>query len=285
MPLVLATMAPHGFFLIPDMHPDAEGGMQTRAALEEMSRRIAAVQPDIVVVATPHGFRVDGHVMVSNAARGAGAIRWAGKTVEQNVPFDQTFARALGETARAAGVPVAMGSYAGGGDSGVLPLDWGTITPLWFAGYPQNMTGAGDVLAEPPTHQTGPTIVAVCPARDLAAADLIAFGRALVDTAAADGRRVVYIASCDWSHRHRADGPYGYSDVAAPADARIVSAIQRNDLASLATVTQEEVQAAAMDGLAQTLILAGVIERTAFTADLLSYEVPTYYGMIVATWS
>lgn len=284
MGMVFAGMAPHGFPIIPDLSDDAEGGLKTRAAMLELGRRIQATKPDVIVVATPHGFRVDDFVMVSNASRGAGALRWEGRQIEQNVPFDQTFAQTLADTAREAGVPVALGSYAGGGVHGVMPLDWGVVTPLWFAAYPRNMVGHGDVLADAPDDQGGPTVVVVCSARNLGAQELIAFGRALADAADKDGRRIAYIASCDWAHRHSATGPYGFSEVAAPADARIVAAMEQSDLGSLAAITPDEIQAAAMDGWPQTMILAGVIERTGFAPDVLSYEAPTYYGMIVATY-
>jgi aromatic ring-opening dioxygenase LigB subunit len=284
MGIVFAAMAPHGFTVIPDMHPTAEGGMKTREAMLEMGRRCKAVQPEVIVISTPHGFRVDGAVCISDAARGAGAIRWQGKSVEQNIPFDRGFALELGYSAKAAGAPVALGSYGGGGASGVLPLDWGVITPIWFAAYDQNMTGLGDVLSDAPTDQTGPAVVVICPARNLGPQDLIAFGHGLAAAADKDDRRIAYIASCDWSHRHLAEGPYGFSEVAKPADERIVDAVKANDLLSLAAVTPEEISAAAMDGIPQTLILAGLVERTGLSVDFLTYEAPTYYGMIVATY-
>lgn len=284
MGLVFAAMAPHGFTLVPEMSDDAEGGLKTRAAMEELGRRCQAAKPDVIVVATPHGFRADGHICVSNAKRGAGTLRWQGRQIEQNVPFDQGFAALLAKTAAEAGAPVVTGSYAGGGPNGVLPLDWGVITPLWFAAYPRNMAGLGDVLADLPDGEAGPTVVVVCPARDLQPDQLITFGRALADAAARDGRRIAYIASCDWAHRHSASGPYGFSEAAATADAKVVAAVKGGDLASLASVTPAEVAEAAMDGLPQALILAGVVERTGLAHEFLSYEAPTYYGMIVATY-
>ena len=284
MSLVFAAMAPHGFSLIPQMREDAEGGLQTRAALEEMGRRCKASAPDVIVIATPHGFRVNGSICLYDASRGAGTLRWDGRQVEQNVPFDQSFSSLLAETARGRGVPIAVGSYAGGGPHGVLPLDWAVITPLWFAAFPRDMNGRGDVLASAGIVDDGPTVVVVCPARDLSSGDLVAFGEVLADAAEKDGRRIAYIASCDWSHKHSAEGPYGYSDVAAPADAKIVSAMTDGDLSRLMSMTHSAANEAAMDGLAQTLILAGVINRTGLVCDLLSHEAPTYYGMIVATY-
>jgi aromatic ring-opening dioxygenase LigB subunit len=285
MSLVFAAMAPHGFPVIPDLSDDAEGGLATRAAMEEMGRRSRAAKPEVIVVATPHGFRADGFICVSNACRGAGTLHWQGKQVEHNVPFDQPFARLLGETARDAGAPVVFGSYAGGGPAGVLPLDWAVITPLWFLAYPRNMVGKGDVLATKPEADNGPTVVVVCPARDLQAEHLIAFGHALVDAAERDGRRIAYIASCDWAHRHSETGPYGYSEAASRWDANVLQAVKSGDLMSLTSVTPFDIQEAAMDGWPQTMILAGVIERTGLAVDVLSYEAPTYYGMLVATYS
>ena len=41
---------------------------------------------------------------------------------------------------------------------------------------------------------------------------------------------------------------------------------------------------AAIDGLWQTLMLSGVLDVTPMNVELLSYEAPTYYGMLVAVW-
>jgi aromatic ring-opening dioxygenase LigB subunit len=64
-----------------------------------------------------------------------------------------------------------------------------------------------------------------------------------------------------------------------------VAAIQANDLASLDSITDERAADAAIDGLWQTLVLAGVLEGTGFQADLMIYEAPNYYGMIVASFA
>ena len=39
---------------------------------------------------------------------------------------------------------------------------------------------------------------------------------------------------------------------------------------------------AAIDGLWQALMLAGAFEEIPMNVELLSYEAPTYYGMLVA---
>jgi aromatic ring-opening dioxygenase LigB subunit len=201
-----------------------------------------------------------------------------------NVPVDGALTDAIARTAEAKGIPIARAGYAGNRrDQAVIPIDWGVITPLWYAGHGRNMVGRGHVLADPPEND-GPPVVIATPSRSLPRENLIAFGHAIAEAAAADGRRVAFIACCDWGHRHREDGPYGFHEASARIDRVIVDAVASGDLRSLLAVTDQDATDAAIDGLWQVLMLAGILERAPLAGDLLSYEAPTYYGMIVATY-
>src|SRR4051794_25922272 len=100
MPLVAAAVAPHGFPIIPDVSEDADGALQTREAMFEMGRRFKAAQPDVIVIAEPHGFSVTGFISVGSAVRGAGTLHWQDRTVEMNLPLDMDFAQEVVERAR-----------------------------------------------------------------------------------------------------------------------------------------------------------------------------------------
>jgi aromatic ring-opening dioxygenase LigB subunit len=288
MPLVLAAVAPHGFPIIPALSDDAEGALATRAAMEELGRRVAAAAVEVLVVAGPHGIRVDGAVCLAAVARAAGSLRWEGRSVELNVPLDGALTEAIAASARAAGVPVAMAGFAGNRrDQSAVPLDWGTLTPLWFLGHGRNMVGHGDVLADPPDEDFGPPAVIVTPSRTLPRETLVAFGRALADAAQADPRRIGLVASCDWGHTHRADGPYGFHPKAAEMDALVVGAIRAGDPLRLMTMPDEDAAAAAIDGLWQTLVLGGALERVPLPlrSEVLCYQAPSYYGMLTAVFT
>src|SRR5690606_4431579 len=103
---------------------------------------------------------------------------------------------------------------------------------------------------------------------------LVAFGRAVAEAAATDERRIAFVASCDWGHRHREDGPYGYHEASARVDRMVVEAIERDDLGALMAITDEDAENAAIDGLWQALMLAGVLERVPMRGQLLCYEAP-----------
>jgi aromatic ring-opening dioxygenase LigB subunit len=285
MPLVFAAIAPHGFPIIPDLSDDAEGALATRAAMEELGRRAAAAGIEALVIAGPHGVRVDGAVSLADTARAAGRLSWQEREVELNVPVDAPLTDAIAATARARGIPIAMVGYAGNRrDQSVLPLDWGMLTPLWFLGHGRNMPGHGDVLADPPAADIGPPAVVITPSRSVPRATLVDFGRAVAETAARDPRRIGFIASCDWGHAHRADGPYGFHPESALVDAEVVAAVQANDLMRLIDLDEGRARDAAIDGLWQTLMLGGALDVTPMNVELLSYEAPTYYGMLVAVW-
>jgi aromatic ring-opening dioxygenase LigB subunit len=286
MGIVFGAIAPHGFTIVPEMSEDAEGGLKTRAAMEELSRRCTAAAPQVVVIAGPHGFRIEGAVCLADVGRGAGTLIWKGRQIEMNVPVDGALTDAIARAAAARGVPIARGGFAGNRrDQAVMPIDWGVITPLWYAGHGRNMVGHGHVLAEPPKGAEGPPVVIATPSRSLPRERLIDCGRAIAEAAAADGRRVAFIASCDWGHRHRADGPYGFHEASARVDRGIVAVIEAGALRDLLAITDQDAADAAIDGLWQTLMLAGVLEQAPLAGDLLSYEAPSYYGMIVATYT
>jgi aromatic ring-opening dioxygenase LigB subunit len=61
-------------------------------------------------------------------------------------------------------------------------------------------------------------------------------------------------------------------------------AVESGDLTRLLEISDERAAEAAIDGLWQSLVLAGLLANSGYQPDLLSYEAPSYYGMIVATY-
>ena len=286
MGIVFAGIAPHGFSLIPELSYDAEGALATRTALRELGRRFRAAGPETIVIASPHGVRVDGALALAGTGRAAGSLSWDEHRVEMNIPLDQALTDSIATRLRETGAPVAVTGFGGNQRTeSVLPLDWGSLVPLWFLGHDRNIRGSGGTLAETPDADDGLPVVLVSPSRSLSYTALMEAGRAIADAAAADGRRVAFIASCDWAHTHAETGPYGFHPLAAETDALVVDLVARNALDELAHISREIARAVAMDGLWQALLLSGVLQVTPMPGTLLGYEAPSYYGMLVASWS
>jgi len=133
--------------------------------------------------------------------------------------------------------------------------------------------------AEPPV-----PLVVVSPARDRPLAEHVRAGRAIALAAEQSGKRVALIASADHGHAHDPDGPYGFDPAAAAYDAQITGLVGENQLAVLREVEPSFVEAAKADSWWQLLMLHGAIGSD-YAVELVSYEAPTYFGMLCASFT
>jgi aromatic ring-opening dioxygenase LigB subunit len=95
-------------------------------------------------------------------------------------------------------------------------------------------------------------------------------------------KRIVFIASADQAHAHQKSGPYGFHRSAAKYDQFVSQAIEKNRIESISWLSKRFVEEAKPDSLWQMAMLAGATRVVKMQGTLLSYAVPTYYGMICA---
>ena len=273
MSLVFAAIAPHGTLAVPEAPAAAiEGGERTQAAMEELARRFAAATPDATIVLTPHNVHVEGHFAVVLARTAAGSLAdWDAPAVELSCPVDVELAAEVVAALRDDGIPVVGVSF-GANDAGAAtaPLDWGALIPLWFMG------GRSDPQV--------PAVVA-SPARDRPWVEHVRAGAALARTAEASPKRVALIASADHGHAHDPEGPYGFDPASAEFDERIVELVEGDRLSELLGFDPSFVEAAKADSFWQMLMLDGALAADGnWLSELLSYEAPTYFGMLCAAY-
>ena len=270
--LVFAAIAPHGALAIPEACGPGEERLAaaTQRGMERLGRMFKATKPETVVIATPHNVHISGALGVVVAGRVAGRLAGAPPSIALDVPSDSDLAWTLLASLINDEVPSAGVSF-GGNDptSAVAPMDWGVLIPLWFMGGRQ----------EPPV-----PVVVVTPARDLPAKTHVKAGKAIARAAAASGRRVAFIASADHGHAHLAGGPYGYDGAAADYDRTVCELIRGHQLDRLVDITPDFVERAKADSWWQMLILLGAVTPD-WHSRLLSYEAPTYYGMLTAAFT
>ncbi|TMF21582.1 MAG: hypothetical protein E6I35_00455 [Chloroflexi bacterium] len=270
VPLVFAAIAPHGGIAVAEACPpdEREVAAVTRAGMEELGRLFAATRPEVVVVATPHNVHLSNALGVIVASRVAGKLDGVTPAVGLDLPSELELARSVLESFGAAGLPAAGVSF-GSNEPGtaVAPMDWGVLIPLWFMGGRDN----------PPL-----PVVVVTPSRQLSAEDHVTAGAAIAAAASASPRRVAFIASADHGHAHLESGPYGYHPSAARYDALVCDLVQTNRLGGLVEIGRDLVEDAKADSWWQMLMLHGA--TPGWLGTLVSYEAPTYFGMLTAAF-
>jgi aromatic ring-opening dioxygenase LigB subunit len=272
MPLVFAAIAPHGGIAIAEACApgEREVAAKTRAGMEELGRRFAAARPDVVIVATPHNVHIANALGVVVASRVKGRLNGVVPLIELDLPSEPHLAWRVLESFAEAGLPAAGVSFGSNDpETAVAPMDWGVLIPLWFM-------GGRDV---PP-----PPVVVVTPARDLSAANHVTAGAAIAAAAASSERRVALVASADHGHAHLANGPYGYHPAAAEYDTLVTEIVRDDQLARLNEIPRELVENAKADSWWQMLMLHGATAAGSWKGRLISYEAPTYFGMLTASY-
>jgi aromatic ring-opening dioxygenase LigB subunit len=274
MPLVYACIAPHGSEAIAELASrEAQRKFApTAAGLRMLATEVGRSEPDTIVLATPHNLRLWKKIGVVSAEYSTGTLQASPRnraTVRLKAKGDVKFAKDLVQRSEKAKLPVVGANYGTAeGLTSDMPMDWGTLVPLWFM---------------IPRCKRKPKLVIVTPSREIPLRENYKFGQLIAEQSEADrSKRVIFVASADQAHAHRRTGPYGYNRRAKEYDAFVLNALNNNRLADILRIPPDLVEAAKPDSLWQMTFLAGIAEKIEMKEELVSYDVPTYFGMICA---
>lgn len=265
-PFVFACITPHGGEIIPELQgPYPERMGVTRENLVKLGNIMLEAKPDYLIVLTPHGTRINGRFSIVDSERMEGEFSENSLTYSMQAQVARDLARHINLIANQEGLPSSTINYGTAeGPYSCLQLDWGAMVPLRF-------------MPEVP-------VVVVTPSRELSYEQHIEFGKALRKAVEQQEKRVGLIASCDWAHAHDENGPYGFDPAAKQLDEQVVELIKSNQLEKMADFDAAFIDAAKPDGIWQTLILAGAIPLEERKVEFLTYEAPTYFGLICAAY-
>jgi len=271
VPLVYACIAPHGGEIVPAL---AGKKMKlfspTRKGMRVLAAAMKEARPETIVLASPHNLRLHKHIAVIIAENSSGRTVEGRKEVRLRAKCDVEFAIRLAEAGEAAGLPVVAANYGvSDGPLSDMAMDWATMIPLWFF-----LKGA----------RMKSKIVIVTPSREIPLAQNVEFGRVIAEAAERDKKRVAFVASADQAHRHQKSGPYGFDKRAAVYDRQVMDLIRHNKLEEIVKMSPSFIDGARPDSLWQMAMLVGALSVVPMRAELVSYQVPTYYGMLCASY-
>ena len=264
MPIKGAVIVPHPPLIVPTVGRGREREVQaTVDAYRAAARQVAEWTPEVLIVASPHCVMYADYFHISPGEGASGDLSAFGaRQTSLAVEYDDALRREIIRQTEAAGV------RAGTLGEKDPSLDHGAFLPLYFlreAGVSCPILRVGLSGFPPLEHYR--------------------LGRCVARAADALGRRTVFVASGDLSHKLKDDGPYGYAPEGPVFDRRVTEAMAVGDFLQFLTMDASLCDRAAECGLRSFQIMAGALDGLAVDAKLLSYEGPFGVGYGVASFT
>lgn len=264
MSILGAILTPHPPVLLPEIGQGREQELAaTYASMRKIAAQVAAWQPDVLIVASPHTVLYRDYFHI---APGDGAIgdmsRFGAPEVRLQVSYDTLLREEIIHHAEAAGL------HAGTLGQREPELDHGVLIPLYFL------------------HKAG----VHCPIvriglSGFSALDHYHLGQCIATAIDVLDRRAVFIASGDLSHKLKASGPYGFAPEGPQFDAAVTHTMASGNFLDFLTLSPSLCERAAECGLRSFQIMSGALDGLAVEPNLLSYEGPFGVGYAVACFT
>ena len=263
MPILAGFMVPHPPLIIPAVGKGGEQEIEkTAEAYRQVAREIAALKPETIIVTSPHALMYADYFHISPGTRAQGSFAdFRAGYVRLEETYDAELADLVSELAAAADFP------AGTLGERESRLDHGTMVPLWF--IEQEYTDFKLVRIG---------------LSGLPLSDHYRFGQIIQEAVRESGRRVVFVASGDLSHKLKDSGPYGFAPEGPLYDARIMDAAGRAAFGEMLAFEETFCEKAAECGHRSFVIMAGAFDGEAIEAKVLSHEDVTGVGYGIATF-
>ena len=257
-------IVPHPPLIIPAVGNGQEQLIRkTVDAYEKVGREIAAIEPETIIIISPHSIMYGDYIHISpgSGARGDFGL-YGAPNVGMKKNYDTDLVQEL--TRRSAEADIPAGTL---GERNKM-LDHGVMIPLYFV----------DRYTDKDYNIVRIAISGLSPLAQYR------FGELITETANALGRDIVIIASGDLSHKLVDTGPYGYVEEGPQFDKEVTEAMATGDFMRFLTFDESFTDAAAECGLRAFIQMAGALDGKSVRSSLLSYEGPFGVGYAVATF-
>ena len=259
-----AIIVPHPPLIIPAVGRGEERKIQaTVDAYRAAAQRVAAWEPEVLIITTPHLVAYSDYFHISPGRAAAGDFSaYRAPEVRIEADYDIELRNAVIAEAERAGIP------AGTLGERDAALDHGTMIPLYF------LREAGVCC---PILRVGLS--------GFSGQEHYRFGQCIAAAAERLGRRAVWVASGDLSHKLLAEGPYGFAPEGPVYDRMVTELMASGDFLGLLTMPPALCSRAAECGQGSFLIMAGALDGLAVEPELLSHEGPFGVGYGVAVFT
>ena len=263
MTLLGSFIVPHPPLIIPEIGRGDEAEINsTIESYHKVGKKIASLNPDTIIVASPHSIMYSDYIHISP---GKGAKGDFGQYGRRNISFKVKYDEELVEAIEyAAEVEDISGGTLGEKNPA---LDHGTMIPLYFI---------NQYIKDYKIIRIGQS--------GLSATDHYNMGKLIRREADKLGRKIVFIASGDLSHKLKEDGPYGFAQEGVDFDKKIVDIMRTGEFLRFMEIGSGFQEKAAECGLRAFIMMAGALDGRDVDIDFMSYEGPFGVGYAVSSY-
>ncbi|MBQ7469389.1 MAG: AmmeMemoRadiSam system protein A [Pseudobutyrivibrio sp.] len=263
MAIVGAFMVPHPPLIVPDIGKGGEKAVQqTIDSYEKVAEEIAALEPETIIITSPHSILYSDYFHISP---GKGAKGDFGDFGAAHISFDERYDEELRD--RICDIAESQDFSAGQLGERNPKLDHGTMVPLWFI---RRKYSGGKII------RIGLS--------GLGLLDHYRLGEMIKQAVDEVGRKVVFVASGDLSHKLQEHGPYGFAPEGPKYDDRIMDVARRAAFEEMFEFKEDFCEKAAECGHRSFVIMAGVLDGVAVDAKVFSHQDVTGVGYGIASF-
>lgn len=262
MSIISAFIMPHPPIILPTVGKGEEKKIQaTITACQEVARTIAQLNPDTIIIATPHMPMYADYFHIASGKTAQGNLSAFGAKDSMQIEYDEEFIENLCSLTAQENFPAGI---AGEKDP---QLDHATFIPLSFV---------NECLTNYKVVRIGLSGLDVLKHYQL--------GKYISTISNKLQRKTVFLASGDLSHKLTADGPYGFSAEGVAFDQEITTAINDGDFLKILNIDPELCSQAAECGHKSFVIMSGALDGKALQPTLHSYQGNFGVGYAVASF-
>jgi MEMO1 family protein len=268
--VIWGGLVPHPPLIIPGIGQDEVQQVQkTVASMKAIAQEIKNLQPDNLVIISPHGPAFHDGIPVWDIPRLSGSFAQFGyPSLKYEVSLDRKMVDAVRKEAEKAKIPLVFLDDETIRRTGIRKtLDHGVMVPLHYL------------------QEAGVNVPVVLVSIGWISEDeFFSLGKAIQKAAAEYGSRTAVLASGDLSHSLQESGPVGYHPAGKKFDESLKHHFETGQLEKVLQMDSHLINDAAECGYRPIVILLGSLSGLAVEPKVHSYEGPFGVGYMVASF-
>ena len=269
MAIIAGFMVPHPPLIIPEVGRGNEHVVdRTIRSYERVGREILALRPETIIITSPHSILYSDYFHVSPGRSASGDF---GNFGAPQVSFDESYDEELvGKISE-----IAERERFSAGTLGERQpwLDHGTMVPLFFIEKAYREAGEKKDFKVVRSGLSG-----------LSLEQHVRFGEIIREAVDSTGRKTVFVASGDLSHKLQKSGPYGFDPAGPVYDEKIMDVMGRGAFDELKSFDENLLNEAAECGHRSFTIMGGAMKDKKLSIEKLSHEDVTGVGYGICTY-